>query len=99
MKLVFTEEARRDLIRIGDWIAQDSPTRALSFVGELQAHCLTLVDQPSAHRLVPRWEARGVRRAVHGRYLIFYRVEADALVVLHVLSGAMDYEAILFPGG
>lgn len=99
MKLVFTEEARRDLLGIGDWIAQDSPARALSFVGELRAHCLTLLDQPRSHRLVPRWEAMGVRRAIHGRYLIFYRIDPEAVVVLHVLSGAMDYEAILFPGG
>lgn len=37
------------------------------------------------------------RRRVHGRYLIFYRVGTDKVVVIHVLAGAMDYEPILFP--
>jgi toxin ParE1/3/4 len=34
---------------------------------------------------------------VHGNYLIFYRIDPDHVVVVHVLHGARDYEAILFP--
>lgn len=33
----------------------------------------------------------------HHHYLIFYRIQADTVQVLHVLHGAMDYERILFP--
>jgi len=91
MKLVFTEEARRDLLLVGDYIAQDNPRRAITFVEELEACCRALVDQPSAYQLVPRYEALDIRRAVHGRYSIFYRAEPDAVVVLHVVAGAMDY--------
>jgi ParE toxin of type II toxin-antitoxin system, parDE len=32
-----------------------------------------------------------------GNYLIFYRIGLDHVEVLHVLHGAQDYEAILFP--
>jgi toxin ParE1/3/4 len=46
---------------------------------------------------VPRYEALGVRRRGHGRYLIFYRVDPNAVVIVHVLHGAQDYEEILFP--
>lgn len=35
MKLVFTEEAKRDLLLVGDYIAQDNPRRAITFVEEL----------------------------------------------------------------
>jgi len=52
---------------------------------------------PKAYQLVPRFEARGVRRVPHGDYLIFYRVIDDTVEVIHVLHGARDYEAILFP--
>lgn len=34
---------------------------------------------------------------MHGSYLIFYRIEAERIVVVHVLHGAVDYESILFP--
>jgi len=38
-----------------------------------------------------------VRRRPHGNYLIFYRVGAEQVEILHVLHGARDYEPILFP--
>jgi plasmid stabilization system protein ParE len=92
-----TAAAESDLEGIGDYIAQDNPLRALSFVRELREKCLGLGDTPLAFPLVPRYEAHAVRRRVHGNYAIFYRVEAKRVLVLHVLHGAMDYSAILFP--
>jgi toxin ParE1/3/4 len=94
-----TAAAEADLEAIGDYIAQDNPIRALSFVRELFRNCTELADMSEAWPIVPRYESHGVRRRVHGRYLIFFRVEADRIVVLHVLNGAMDIEAILFPNG
>lgn len=91
-----TDEAVRNLESIGDYIAQDSPTRALTFVRELREKCLSLADNPLAFPLVPHYESHGIRRRVHGNYLIFYRTEADRIIVLHVLHGAMDYAEILF---
>lgn len=97
MKLVITAAAEADLEAIGDYIARDNPTRAVGFVRELERCCLEIVEMPQAWQLVPRYEAQGIRRRVHGRYLIFYSIGADQVTILHVLNGAMDYEAILFP--
>ena len=93
-----TPEAERDLEAIGDRIAADDPVRALSFVGELRAACLGLADFPERFALVPRYESQDVRHRVHGNYLIFYRVEKQAVTVFHILHGAVDYGDILFPG-
>jgi toxin ParE1/3/4 len=99
MIVELTAAAEADLEAIGDYIAQDNPVRALSFVQELSRSCIDLADMPEAWPIIPRYERHGVRRRVHGRYLIFYRVAKDRIVVLHVLNGAMDVEAILFPNG
>jgi|SRR5450432_2107609 toxin ParE1/3/4 len=99
MRLVFSAEARADLIRIADYIAQDNPVRAISFVEELEARCKALLAAPLAYPLVPRRESKGVRRMVHGNYLVFYRVGPDVVTIVHVLSGAMNLEALLFPEG
>jgi plasmid stabilization system protein ParE len=90
-------EAERDLERIGDWIARDNPARAASFVEELLTACLGLADFPERFPLVPRYERHGVRHRVHGNYMICYRVEREKVTVVHVLHGAMDYAALLFP--
>jgi len=42
MKVSFSPAAQADLLDIALYIAQDNPTRALSFVGELEAKCLRL---------------------------------------------------------
>jgi toxin ParE1/3/4 len=99
MKVDITSAAEADLEEIADYIARDNPVRALSFVRELYERCLDIAEMPAAWAIVPRYEHHGIRRRVHGRYLIFYRVSADCITILHVLNGAMDVEAILFPEG
>ena len=98
MKVRFTTEAVADLRLISDYIAKENPPRALSFIDELEQKCLTIATTPRAFPLVPRYERYGIRRRLHDSYLIFYRVELEHVVILHILHGAMDYAAILFDG-
>lgn len=97
MKAVLTSEAKNDLERICDYIAQDNPARADSFVDELIGKIRLIAETPQGFPLVPRYAHLGIRRRVYGAYLIFYRVEADRVSILHILHGARDYEALLFP--
>jgi plasmid stabilization system protein ParE len=95
MRVVFSKSAEADLEAIGDYIAKDNRTRAVSFVEEIQQRCVNLQQFPRSYPLVPRYEQYGFRRAVHGNYLIFYRIGPDAVEIVRILNGAMDYEAIL----
>lgn len=97
MIVVITEQAEADLEEIGEHIAEESPTRAVSFVEELREACEGLSEMSKRFPLVPRYEHAGVRRRVHGNYLIFYRIGNETVDVIHVLHGAMDYEPLLFP--
>jgi addiction module RelE/StbE family toxin len=96
MRVVITAAAKADLLAIRRYIGADNPTRALSFVEELLDRCLVLADTPRAYPLVPRYERFGIRRCVHGNYLIFYRLQTEQIEVIHVLQGARDIEALLF---
>ncbi|MGM4984440.1 MULTISPECIES: type II toxin-antitoxin system RelE/ParE family toxin [Rhizobium] len=96
MILEFSYEAENDLEQIADYIARDNPQRALSFIRELRSKCEDLVDNPNGYSLVPRYEHHGIRRRVHGNYLIFYRVESAKVVIIHLLHGATDYGTMLF---
>jgi plasmid stabilization system protein ParE len=97
MKVFFAPAAKLDLLSIGENIGPENPTRAVSFVDELIDRCYSLADLPRRYPLVPRYEHWGIRRCVYGNYLIFYRVREDAVDIVHVLHGAMDYESMLFP--
>lgn len=97
MIVIITEEAETDLEHIGDVIAEDNSRRSASFVRELVQRCERLLDMPRRFSLLPGHEHTGIRRLVHGAYLIFYRIDADTVYILRILNGAMDYERILFP--
>ena len=94
MIVVLTAEAEFDLETIAQ-IARDSVTRALSFVHELREKCLALAQAPRGFPLVPRYEHLEIRRRPFGNYLIFYRIGAEVIGVVHILHGARDYAPLL----
>ena len=96
MRVVFAPAAEADLLEISKGIRLESPARAEAFIDEIIDHCYTLTDMPRRYPLVPRYEHFGIRRCIHGKYLIFYRVREDAVEIVHILYGGMDYESILF---
>ncbi len=88
-RLVILPAARADLIEIGDFIAQDNPVRALSFLAEIEAKMLQAAERPE------RFPARGdvheaLRSARHGRYLIFFLDAGEEVRIIRVLHGARD---------
>ena len=54
-----------------------------------------LKDTRHAFPLVPHFEQQGIRRRVFRDYLIFYRVDPQVVVIIHILHGARDYERLL----
>ena len=99
MIVVLTAEAERDLETLAEYIARDSVMAALTMVEELREKCLALAEAPHGYPLVPRYEHRGIRRRPFGSYLIFYRVGAEAIEVVHIIHGACEYERLLFLEG
>ena len=97
MIVLVTAEAETDLEQIARYVAEHSPQSALKLIRELRERCESLSDAPRGYPLVPRYEHLGIRRRPFGNFLIFYRVGADAIEIVHILHGARDYEPLLFP--
>jgi toxin ParE1/3/4 len=95
-RVIFTQAAEREFEAIGDHIALSNPLRAVSFVQELRERRFSLVDMPTRFPLMHRYSSTGIRRCLHGKYLIFYRMGGTDIEIIHVLHGAMEYEKILF---
>jgi plasmid stabilization system protein ParE len=93
MRVEITAEAESDLI--ARYIAKDDPRAAAKFVRELRSACEGLSTFAKRFPVVPRYESLGIRRRACGSYLIFYRIEAKRVVVIHVLHGARDYLDLL----
>ncbi len=97
MKAVLSDKAKNSITEIGEYIAEDNPRRAASFVRELRAKAMQIGDMPRAFPLMPRFAAQAIRRRPFGNYLIFYRVEDDHVFIVDILHAAQDSETQLFP--
>lgn len=96
-RLVFSPEARTDLLDIAAYIANDDPVRALSFVDELEAASASLLPFPDTGRARPEL-AQNLRSKPHGAYVIFYTSTRDAVRIERILHGARDLPAHFGPG-
>jgi len=76
--------AQDDLINIHDWIAQDSPVRALSFVEKVDKRIGALAQSPHLGRIPrhPRLKESGYRVLILDSYLVFYIIR-DQLIEIH----------------
>jgi toxin ParE1/3/4 len=88
MKVVYTEDALRDLGAIADWLILHYPTVAPTVERRIRSVVAHIARWPESSRRVA--ERPGVRVAPLGRYpyKIFYRVTGDSVEILHVHHAA-----------
>ena len=87
-------KAVADLELIGAFIARDNPARAVSFIDELKGLCARIGDHPQAFQRRDDL-AKGLRQALHGRYLILFTADDDGVVIERVLHGARRLEDLI----
>ena len=88
MKVVYTEEALRDLDAIADWLMVHYPAVAPIVERRIRSVVAHIARWPESSRRSAR--RPGVRVVPLGRYpyKIFYRVAGDSVEILHVHHAA-----------
>lgn len=83
MKVVYAPRALRDLQSIGAYLMERNPQASARVLAALKSSIESLGYFPELGRLV---DASGHRRMAVARYpyLVFYRIAADELIILHV---------------
>ncbi|WP_419804885.1 type II toxin-antitoxin system RelE/ParE family toxin [Terriglobus sp.] len=87
--LELSEYVESDLEAIGDWIAEGSPERAVSFVREIREEFARIGSQPHLFRLRPEI-GNGVRLAVKGSYVILFWIDEDTVRIERVIHGSRN---------
>ena len=88
-----TKTARRDLLQIWQYIAQDNSAAADQLLARIEERSRQLASHPRAG--TPRDDlAPGLRSYAVGRYLVFYNTIADGIEIVRVLHGARDIERL-----
>lgn len=89
MTLTLSPLAAQDIESIGDYIASDSPVRAVSFMEELYQQCQQIGETPTLYRQRPEL-GNNIRCCPYGRYLIFFTAQQNSVRIQRVLHSARD---------
>lgn len=88
MKLVYTDEAIKDLMRLRQFIATHSPQAAARIAAELVSKIELLTDFPKmgmSVELAP--EPDSIRDIVFGKYVVRYSLHSSTIIVLRIWHG------------
>lgn len=85
----FSRRAEADLLSIrAHTLKTWGVDQTIRYVTDLRACCQMLADNPEAGRVCDDIR-RGLRRMEHGRHVIFYRNDADGILISRVLHQRM----------
>ncbi len=94
MQLKFSRFIEGDLDDIADFIAQDNPRRAVTFIKEIRLKFREVLKNPLAYQLRPDIGDEA-RMATIGNYAILFRVVADSVRIERVAYGNRDLPNVL----
>ena len=86
-KVRWSRRAVRDLIDIGDYIADDNPNAARRWVELLRGRAVVAAEAPRAGRKVPELDRDDVREVFLESYRIVYRVLPRHIVIVTIFEG------------
>ena len=93
-----TPSAETDIAEIWDYIAQDSPAKAETFILALEEQIASLEKFPERCSRTPENEILGTsyRHLIHGPYRTIFRIAGTKVVILRVIHGARLLDTTLF---
>lgn len=95
LKIVRTPRARSDLIEIWTYVADDNEASADQLLWRFDSVLSMLSETPYAGRARPELHSE-IRSFPVGNYVIFYRILADAIDVVRVMSRFRDISPTIF---
>ena len=88
-KFCLSRRAESDLQDIGEYTLREwGDLQAARYLGELEACCQMLADNPALGRACDRVRP-GLRRHEHGKHVVFYRLERNGVLVSRILHQRM----------
>jgi addiction module RelE/StbE family toxin len=86
-KVLWTENAIEDLLAIKEYIFEDSPDRAESWIRELFNSGESLVNLPTRGRIVLEFKQKNLRELLIGNYRLVYRINKTTIEIITVFEG------------
>jgi plasmid stabilization system protein ParE len=82
--------ARADLLEILEYLTEESPAAAESFLNEVETAAASLTQFPQRGALVRELNIPNLRQIFVGRYRLIYRVEKGGVGIARLIHGRRD---------
>lgn len=93
VQINWTDQSRRDLKDIFDYISRDSKKYAKHQVVKLQTKTKLLKQSPKVGRIVPELDNPSYRELIEGHYRIIYKlVSVNKVDILTIHHSAKDFK-------
>lgn len=92
MKIVVSDKANTDLLRIYAYLLPRNQAAAERIIGRINHRFQQLSRFPFIGRPRPSL-AQGLRSLLVGNHLIFYTVDAEEITIVRVIDSRMDIDA------
>ena len=89
MRLELSRYVEGDLDNIADYIAQDTPHRAVTFIQDIRAKFLDIQRSPLIYQLRPDI-GEEARMATVGNYAILFRLIGEGIRIERIIYGGRD---------
>ncbi len=93
MRVELSNFIESDLDTIAEYIAQDNPVRAVSFIQEIRSKFRLIGQNPRIYRLRPE-VGEDARAAVVGQYVVLFHIINDTARIERVVYGGRDLWAM-----
>jgi len=97
-EILWTEIAESDLSEVIEYIAQDSPDRALKILAKIKDKTSQLTHSPGRGRVIPefkKFNINSIRELIESPWRIFYKLEGNIIYILCVIDSRRNIEDIL----
>lgn len=92
VKIVWSEEALKDIEEIISFISKDSELYAVNFASKIISAVETLRVFPEIGRIVPEYADPKIREIIYRNYRIVYQIEERAVEIITVSHGSKQLE-------
>jgi len=94
LDISWSDRARSDLRKIGEFIAKDNPQAALRWIEKLAQAVDRLATLPTSGRIVPEFQRKDLREVIVHNYRIVYRIKTDEVEIVTVFEGHRSFPAV-----
>lgn len=87
VKIIWSEQATKDLNEIFTYISRDSPYFATLLANQIYEVVSNLIDFPNIGRKVPEFKNPSIREIIFKNYRIIYRINQNNIEIVTIFHG------------